>query len=663
MKARENLLKENKELKVRLSEAQELLFAIKSGAVDAFVTDNQQVFTLKSADSAYRVLIETINEGAATLGYDGTIMYCNKHLADMLGVSAETIAGASLLDFVIPDDVKRLKSILKQAKKETIRAELLFKRNNNSLIPVVVSCNSLKLDTKGLCVAVTDLTEQKNTELELRNNRDYLEERVLQRTLDLDNVNALLRSTIESLFDGILVVDLKGQVVQFNKRFLHLWGIPKTIAASGSEKKLLNFAVRRLKHPEEFIRGVKKVYKNPDKPTYALIQLKNGKILERYSHPHISNNRTAGTVWTFLDVTMRKKAEEKFRESEKLYRAVVEGTTAVILRMDPSGVINFANKRALEFFGYSARELIGKHAVGTVVPAKESSGRNLAKMVDQISANPEAFRNNANENICKDGRRVWLEWTNSGIYGADGKLTEFLSVGIDATMRKQAEDMLRQNKALLQAVLDNTPDAIFLKDLSSRILLANPATFAIIGKPKEAVIGKADADLYEDKETARIIMENDRRIMKSGRMEMVEETVTDERGTRVYLSTKSPYRDSDGRIIGLIGIGRDITEQKRLENELKKYNETLEERVCLRTKELADASIYHRNLIEASLDPLVTINIDGKITYANEATIKATGASREELTGNDFSTYFTEPEKAQEAYRQVFNKGLITDYP
>ena len=82
-----------------------------------------------------------------------------------------------------------------------------------------------------------------------------------------------------------------------------------------------------------------------------------------------------------------------------------------------------------------------------------------------------------------------------------------------------------------------------------------------------------------------------------------------------------------------------------------------------RAREELQASQYARSLIEASLDPLVTISADGKITDVNEATIKVTGVTREQLVGSDFSTYFTEPEKAREGYRQVFEKGFVTDYP
>jgi PAS domain S-box-containing protein len=184
-----------------------------------------------------------------------------------------------------------------------------------------------------------------------------------------------------------------------------------------------------------------------------------------------------GAVVVAHDITDRKRAEEALRESEDRSRSVIEKTTAIILRIDPAGIITFANRRALDFFGYSAEELIGKHAVGTVVPPRESSGRDLAKMVDQIAADPDAFHTNANENMCRDGRRVWLEWTNSGIYGPDGKLKEFLSVGIDATARRQAEEALQKRTLELQHLTETLEERVKertadLKALSSELLVA-----------------------------------------------------------------------------------------------------------------------------------------------------------------------------------------------
>jgi len=108
--------------------------------------------------------------------------------------------------------------------------------------------------------------------------------------------------------------------------------------------------------------------------------------------------------------------------------------------------------------------------------------------------------------------------------------------------------------------------------------------------------------------------------------------------------------------------GRDVTERRKAQEELRRINAELEQRVEQRTAALRAASAYARTLIEASLDPLVTISPEGKITDVNKATEEATGVARDHLVGADFSDYFTEPDKARAGYREVLAKGFVHDY-
>ena len=162
-----NLSEENRRLKIRLAEAEDLLSAIKSESVDAFVTDDQKVFTLKSADQAYRILVETINEGMATLKLDGTMMYCNRRLAAMFDRPMEKCVGSSLFDFFGSDEIQRLRYIFSQSNKKIRRAEFRLKQRKGILLPVLVSCSFLQSDNANLCVVITDLTEPKKAALEL----------------------------------------------------------------------------------------------------------------------------------------------------------------------------------------------------------------------------------------------------------------------------------------------------------------------------------------------------------------------------------------------------------------------------------------------------------------------------------------------------------------
>jgi PAS domain S-box-containing protein len=135
-------------------------------------------------------------------------------------------------------------------------------------------------------------------------------------------------------------------------------------------------------------------------------------------------------------------------------------------------------------------------------------------------------------------------------------------------------------------------------------------------------------------------------------------------GELIWITTRGEaVRENDGRIVGLRGTVQDITERKQAEEALRNAKDKMEERVKERTYELYEESLYARSLIEASLDPLVTISVDGKITDVNRASEEVTGVSREQLIGSDFLDYFTEPEKARAGYEMVFRQGFVRDYP
>jgi PAS domain S-box-containing protein len=119
---------------------------------------------------------------------------------------------------------------------------------------------------------------------------------------------------------------------------------------------------------------------------------------------------TAGMVVSH-DITERKRTEEALRESEARYRELVQNANSAIIRWRADGTITFFNEYAQEFFGWSAEEVIGKH-VGILVPEQESSGTDLTGLVRDVVENPEKYVNNVNENVCRDGRRVWMTWTN-----------------------------------------------------------------------------------------------------------------------------------------------------------------------------------------------------------------------------------------------------------
>ncbi|TPG49293.1 response regulator [Roseomonas nepalensis] len=175
------------DLEARLQESEETLGAIRRGEVDALVVggpvEEQRVYTLESADRPYRVLIEQIQEGAVTLALDGTVLYCNRCLAEMLGVPQERVIGHSLRPLVLPEDQRAFDRLFEDAQHGVARRELTLRTPLGGRVPVYMSLSLLRSEegVTLLCGVLTDLTEQKLRLRELGEANERLLEEIAER--------------------------------------------------------------------------------------------------------------------------------------------------------------------------------------------------------------------------------------------------------------------------------------------------------------------------------------------------------------------------------------------------------------------------------------------------------------------------------------------------
>ncbi|HEX8160833.1 MAG TPA: response regulator [Pyrinomonadaceae bacterium] len=155
--------------------------------------------------------------------------------------------------------------------------------------------------------------------------------------------------------------------------------------------------------------------------------------------------------------------------------------------------------------------------------------------------------------------------------------------------RRRIEQVQHESNSILRAIIEGTTDSVYVKDLGGRYLMINPAGAERLGKPPDEVVGRDDTQLYSP-DAARMIIEGERRVMASGRTQTYEEIGTVAGETRTYLSTKGPYRDPQGNVIGLIGISRDITERKLIEEELAEARDAALEASRMKSEFLANMS-------------------------------------------------------------------------
>jgi PAS domain S-box-containing protein len=327
-----------------------------------------------------------------------------------------------------------------------------------------------------------------------------------------------------------------------------------------------------------------------------------------------------------------RTANQSIDARTALLASIVDCSDDAIVAKTSSGIITSWNRGAEQIYGYSSGEIIGKPMSILLQPDRPDELEGILAKI-RNGARVEHYET---VRLRKDGKPIAISLSVSPIYDADGKLVGVSSIGRDITERARADEKLRAASLYARSLIEASLDPLVTISPQGKITDVNEATIKVTGIDRENLIGTDFSDYFTEPEKAR---EGYQQVFSKGSVTDYPLTIrhSDGRITDV-LYNASVYKDSHGEVLGVFAAARDVTEQKQ-------------------------ASQYARSLIEASLDPLVTISPEGKITDVNAASAGVTGFSREKLIGTDFSDYFTEPQKAREGYRQVFSQGSVTDYP
>lgn len=252
--------------------------------------------------------------GIAHLTLDEEWISVNQRFCEITGYSREEILKLNVEDLTHPEDVERSLDFIRRISAGELpeyRIEKRYIRKDGNVIWVNLTVSIVRSAANEplyLVAFIEDITERREAQSEVG------------RTL------SLLRATLESTADGILVVDLNGRILSSNQKLADMWEIPAEIFGGGDDQVAINAALSKLKYPEEFVSKVIELYRHPDEASYDVLELKDGRTFERYSQPQRINDIPVGRVWSFRDVTARRQAELQARElaREQAARAEAE---------------------------------------------------------------------------------------------------------------------------------------------------------------------------------------------------------------------------------------------------------------------------------------------------------------------------------------------------
>jgi len=396
---------------------------------------------------------------------------------------------------------------------------------------------------------------------------------------------SLLNATLESTADGILVIDRRDRVVSYNTRLVKMWGLPPDKLMPGEADRVLPLVVEMVKDGEAFLARVRDVYNHPEAESFDVIELKDGRIFERYSQPQHLDQECVGRVWSFRDITERKKIEREIAESRNFLDRIINSISDPIFVKDRQHRCVLINDAFCNFIGHPREEL--------QQPGKSDHDFFPKEEVSGFWATDEMVLNTGIENISEEkftdaAGKPHTIITKKNLY-TDEK-GEIFIVGVirDISERQRAEEALRESQALYQSLVDQLPAGVFRKDRDGRYVFVNSWFCRLKSVQPQDYLGKRPQDLEagavagvegQPSEADRMIdmaVEQHESIIQTGRQIELEELCVGTNGKIQYFHVvKSPVFGPGGAIVGSQGILLDVTQRKQAEVELEKVHRQL----------------------------------------------------------------------------------------
>ncbi|MGO8731773.1 MAG: PAS domain S-box protein, partial [Terriglobia bacterium] len=570
------------------------------------------------------IAVDRVREAGFLIDATGRFQYVNEEACHVLGYTRAELLGMGVADIDPEFPAERWSDHWRDLQAQrSLSFESRHLTRDGHTFPVEVSANYFEYGGRAYNLAlVRDITERQRAEEALRRSEAYL---ASAQKLTHTGAYAMNGTSREPIY--------------WSEEMFRLFGTdPK-------EGLLKRDQVWQRIHPEDHDKvkeaSDRAFLEKVDSEVEYRIVLPDGtvKLVHTQAHPVLSaNGDVAEVVATMVDITEHKRAEEALRRSEAYLAEAQKLTHTGSWASDCTTRPLYWSQELFRIFGFDPQQGLPTREQ----PLERIHPEDLSKFLQAFDREIHGKVDSEVEYriVLPDGTVRYVHGTGRPVLNANGELVELMGTVVDVTERKRAEEALRAQAALL----DLTHDTVFVMDMEGVIKYWNRGAEERYGWTAEHALGRVVHDLLKTVFPGPL-EEVRAEVSRTGRWEG-EILHTKKDGTQVVVASRwALQRDERGAPMAILETNNDITLRKRTEEALRLSN------------------AYNRSLIEASLDPLVTIGPDGEITDVNAATEAATGRSRGELVGTDFCDYFTEPAKARAGYEQVFREGMVRDYP
>ena len=378
---------------------------------------------------------------------------------------------------------------------------------------------------------------------------------------DSAHSHSLLQASLDATSDAVLVVDLDGRVTEYNRPFHELWGIPKTVLRDGDNAAALATVVAQLAEPDEFLRRLDEIAEDPEAVTYDVIELADGRTIERDSKPQRLDGKIVGRVWCFRDITEKLAAQRALRESEQRHRETLENISLIATALDARGVVTFANDSFLKLTGWTREEVVG-HDWFDRFDDNPYVRADYFERMDMGEIRPH-FESTIRT---RSGERREIYWSSTLQHDENGAVAGIVSIGEDVTDRRRADALLRSREELFRSLIENASDVITILSADGTSLYESPAVMRVLGRAPDELVGMPSFALLHE-EDVPAVEKVFARVLAGEEPGPVEFRLRHRDGSWRTVEAIGRRRRQDGEWVVVVNY-RDVTDQRQLQEQL-----------------------------------------------------------------------------------------------